>query len=168
MNTTKIITLTVISIVALAISLTLTQVFLRKQKLKSQTEGKIRISYAILFTSWVVSFSMLNVKSLSIMNEYLDIVGKNDSANTLVETLKTSVLFIGLTNVWLIILYYIAKSFSLIFIGKRNDSNEIENNNYSYFLMKGMLAISFIFCLMPVFELILRAFFPSIEIPFYR
>ncbi|MFV0163095.1 hypothetical protein OBK04_05445 [Empedobacter falsenii] len=168
MDTTKIITLTVIGIIAIAISLTITQLFLRKAKSKLENEEKINLAYGILFLGWVISFSLLNVKFISIMSEYVDTLYKTNSANHLADISKTSVLFIGLTNFWLILWYLITKAFSILIAGKRTDVNEIENNHYTYFLMKGVVFIGFVYCLMPVFEMLLRTFLPTIEIPYYR
>lgn len=168
MDTTKMITLTVIGIIAISISLTVTQLFLRKAKIKSENEGELNLAFGILFLGWVISFSLLNLKATSIMNEYIDMVYKSNSSNHLADIAKTSVLFIGLTNVWLILWYFITQAFSLLSAGKRTDVNEIENNHYPYFLIKGILFISFIYCTMPVFEMLLRIFLPTIEIPFYR
>lgn len=168
MDLTKTITLTSVGIITFAISLTVMQVFTRKEKSKSESEGKILLAYGILFSSWVISFAMLNFKMLSILNEFADTVFKVNITNPLLEIVKTSVLFIGLTNLWLILWYYITKTLSLLFTSKRNDPNEIENNNYVYFILKGIVFIGFVHTLMPIFENVLRAFFPNIEIPYYR
>lgn len=168
MDITKTITLTSVGIIAFAISLTVTQLLIRKEKSKSESEGKILLAYGILFSSWVISFSMLNFKTLSILNEFADTIYKVNSGNPLLEIIKTSVLFIGLTNTWLILWYFITKALSLLFTGKRNDVNEIANNNYVYFILKGIVFIGFVYTLMPIFESVLRAFFPNIEIPYYR
>lgn len=168
MDTTKIITLTIIGIIAMAISLTVTQLFLRKAKSKSENEGKINLAYGILFLGWVISFSLLNVKSISIIIEYIDTIYKINSAHHFAEIAKASVLFIGLTNFWLILWNFITQAFSLLIGGKRTDVNEIENNHYTYFLMKGIVFIGFIYCIMPVFEMLLRIFLPNVEVPYYR
>jgi hypothetical protein len=168
MDITKTITLTSVGIIAFAISLTVTQLFIRKEKSKSESDGKILLAYGILFSSWVISFSMLNFKTLSVLNEFTDTIYKVNTENPLLEIVKTSVLFIGLTNTWLILWYFITKALSLLFTGKRNDANEIESNNYVYFILKGIVFIGFVYTLMPVFESVLRAFFPNIEIPYYR
>ena len=168
MEPKKIITLAVFCIIAISILLTVTQLFLRKAKSKSENEGKINLAFSILFLGWVICFSLLNFKSISIMSEYVDAVYKISSNNYLADIANTSVLFIGITNVWLILLYFITQSFSLLIAGKRTDSNEIANNHYTYFLMKGIVFICFVYCLMPVFELILRTFLPNIDIPYYR
>lgn len=168
MDTTKIITLTIIGIVAMAISLTITQLILRKEKSKSESDGKIQLAYGVLFFTWVVVFSLLNFKSLSILNEYIDTVFKTNENNSMIDILKTSIIFIGLTNVWLILWHFITKVFTFLFAGNRNESNEIENNHYTFFLMKCIVFIGFIYCLMPVFETILRTFLPTIQTPFYH
>jgi len=168
MDLTKTITLTSVGIIAFAISLTVTQLLIRKEKSKSEIEGKIILSYGILFSSLVVSFSLLNFKTLSILNEFADTIYKLDNMNPLLEITTTSVLFIGLTNTWLILWYFIAKALSVLFIGNRLEVYEIENNNYVYFVLKGIVFIGFVYSLMPVFDLVLRTFIPNIEIPYYR
>ncbi len=165
---TKTITLTIVGIIAFAISLTVTQLFIKNEKSKSEIEGKILLAYGILFSSWVIAFSMLNFKTLSVLNEFADIICKINTGNPILEIVKTSVLFIGLTNTWLILWYFITKALSLLYTGKRNDVTEIECNNYVYFILKSIVFIGFVYTLMPVFETVLRSFFPNIEIPFYR
>lgn len=167
MDNTKLLTLSIISILSIAISLTVTQVFLRKQKIKSEQNNKINTSYALSFATWVIAFSLLNIKSISILSDYIDIINKINTENALMQISKTAVVFLGLTNVWLIILYYFNKIFTIIFIGKRNEIFEIQNNNLGYFILKGILFLSFIFSLIPVFEILLRTFSPN-ETPFYH
>lgn len=168
MDLTKTITLTSVGIIAFAISLTVTKLLIRKEKTKSESEGKILLAYGILFSSWVICFSLLNFKTLSILNEFSDTVYKLNTTNPLIEIAKTSILFIGLTNTWLIIWYYITKAISVLFTGNRNEVNEIESDNYVYFILKGIVFIGFVYALMPVYEIVLRTFFPNIEIPYYR
>lgn len=168
MELTKTITLTSVGIIAFAISLTITQLLIRKEKSKSESDGKILLSYGVLFSSWAVCFSLLNFKTLSVLNEFTDTIYKVNTLNPLTEIIKTSILFIGLTNTWLILWHYTTKALSSLFTGKRNEVNEIENNNYVYFILKGIVFIGFVYSLMPVFEIVLRAFFPNIEIPYYR
>ena len=168
MDLTKTITLTSVGIIAFAISLTVTQLLIRKEKTKSESEGKILLAYGILFSSWVICFSLLNFKTLSVLNEFSDTVYKLNTTNPLIEIAKTSVLCIGLTNTWLIIWYYITKAMSVLFTGNRNEVSEIESDNYVYFILKGIVFVGFVYALMPVYEIVLRTFFPNIEIPYYR
>lgn len=168
METTKTITLACVAIIAFAISLSITQLFLRKQKSKSEKDGKICLAYGILFSCWIISFSILNLKMLSVLSEFADSIYKANTSNPFNEIVKTGVLFIGLTNSWLILWYYTTKALSVVFTGIRNETNEVENNNYVYFILKGIVFIGLIYSLMPIFESFLRIFYPAIEIPFYR
>jgi hypothetical protein len=168
METTKTITLLCTGVIAVTISLTLTRFFLRKEKISSEKEGKIILSYGILFTSWVLGFSLLNLKTISVLNDYFDMVYKVNSSSSLIEISKTCILFIGLTNLWLVFWYYVAKVLSIIFLGQRDSINEIDSNNYVYFIIKGAIFISFIYILIPIFENTLRTFFPVVLIPIYH
>ncbi|MCY1508113.1 hypothetical protein D9M68_424130 [compost metagenome] len=168
MDTIKITMMAIIGIVAIAISLIVTQLFLRLAKSKSEKEGKINLAYSVLFSTWLIAFSFPYTSALSILNEYIDTVYKANLVSPLENIIKATVFFIGLTNTWVIIWHFITKVFSVLFVGKRNDINEIECNHFTYFLMRGVVLISFISCLMPVFETILRGFLPNILIPYYR
>lgn len=160
-------TLVIIGVVSISISLTIIQLLLRKQKVKSEDENKINLAYGILFSTWVICLTLLNLKSINVLDEYVDLIIKTNKENPIKEISKVSVFFIGIVNLWGILWHYISKVFSAIFVANRNDTKEVEKNNYSYFLMKGVILLCLILSLMPVFELLLRMFFP-IEIPFYR
>jgi len=168
METTKSIILICTGIIAVTTSLTLTRLLFRKEKIYSESEGKIILSYGIIFTIWVIGFSLINLKTISVFNEYLDLVYKENSSNHLIEILTTSVLFIGLTNLWLVFWYYVTRALSILFFGRRDNQIEIESNNYVYFLVNGTIFLSFIYILMPIFEYALRSFLPELGIPFYR
>ncbi|MCC6448483.1 MAG: hypothetical protein IT215_07345 [Chitinophagaceae bacterium] len=167
MEIKKTIVLVIIGVLSIIISLTVTQLFLKKEKLSSEKDEKINLSYGILFSTWIISFSLLNFKSISILNEFITIIIRIKTVDFNMQIFKTSVLFIGILNFWLILCFYTVEVLSTLYLGKRKNNNEIINNNYSYFIIKGLLNLSLIYCLMPIFELFLKAFFP-IETPFYR
>ncbi len=168
MEQNKILIVAVVTIVSLVLSFTLTQVLLRKERANSIIDEKISLSYGILYTSWIIAFSLINSKSILIVNEYLDNIYKMNNTNSLIDISKTSIIFIGLANVWLLICYSVSKIFSIVFIGKRNQLIEATNNNHVFFLLYGFIFTSITYFLLPVFELILRTFFPTLEIPYYR
>ena len=168
MEIIKSVTLTIEAIIAFAISITVIQLFIRKEKLKSESDGKICLAYGILFSSWILSYAILNFKTLSILSEICDTVFKLNSINPLSDIVKASTFLLGWTNIWLIFLYLIMKTISILFVNKRNDDKEIENNNYVYFILKGSGFIGIVYTLLPVFENILRLFYPNIDIPYYR
>lgn len=168
MNTTKVITLALIAIISLAISLLTTQVVFKKIKATSESQEKFNLAFGVFFTSWVISFSILNQKIVVILNEFIDLVYKTSSTGQLITIVKSSILFIGLSNFWMIVSFMLTRAISILFAGKRSLINEIENNHYVYFFMYGFVYVSFVYCSIPVFEIILRIFLPNIEMPFYH
>lgn len=168
METTKLLLLSGIVTIAVTTSLTVTQLFLRKLKAISVSDNSINLSFTIIVVGWFISFTLLNCMSISILSEYINSVFKLNSTTPFADIAKTTVLFIGLTNAWLVLWYFIAQAISTLIAKKRNDMIEMENNHYTYFVIKGLVFISLIYCLMPVFEMLLRNFLPQTEIPYYR
>lgn len=167
MEIKKTIVLIIIGVISIVISLTATQLFLKKEKLSSENNGQINLSYGILFSTWIIGFSLLNFKSISVLNEFITIIMRIKTVDFNMQIFKISVLFIGILNFWLILCHYTIEVLSAFYLGKRKNKNEIINNNYSYFIIKGLLYLGIIYSLMPIFELLLKAFFP-IDTPFYK
>lgn len=168
MNTTKTIILCIAAFIALTIIILIIQVLFRKVKNKNTEDGRIKLSIGIWFASLFLSGSFITVKAIYIFSEAVDNIFKINPAKAVFESFKTGSLFIGLSIVYFLFLYLMVNTLSILIIEKRNDTNEINNNNYSYFLIKGILLIGFTICILPVFEIILRALIPSIQIPFYH
>jgi hypothetical protein len=168
MNTSKTIILTIAVLVALAILIMTLQLLSRKTKNKNSEDGKLKLAFGLWFATLFLSGSLLMSRVISVFSETIDNIYKISPANSLFENFKMGSLFIGLGIVWLLLWYFIVNILSIIVMGKRNEVKEIETDNYSYFLVKGTLLIGFTSCLLPVFEIILRAFMPNIQIPFYH
>jgi hypothetical protein len=168
MNISKSITLTIIGIIAFVIMLLLIQILLMKLKQKSQKDGRYNNAFGIWFTTLFFAASILMNKTITILSEAIDNIYKNVSGNIFSEIAKTASLFIGLSALWFSMWYFIANLMSASIFNVRKDIHEIENNNLSYFLIKGILVIGFTLCLLPVFEIILRTFVPNVQIPFYH
>lgn len=168
MNTSKTVTLTIIALVAIVIMLLVIQLLLRKVKIKSEQEGRFNQSFGVWFATLFIAATILMGKTISTLGEAIDNIYKNISTNVIREVAKTASLFIGLSAFWFIIWYLIANLLAVTILGNRKAQNEIEADNVSYFLIKGVLTIGFIICLLPVFEIILRTFLPNIQIPFYH
>lgn len=168
MNTSKTVTLTIAGIVAIVIILLIIQLLLRKLKKKSEQEGRIKNSYGVWFATLFAAATITMGRTITILNEAIDNIYKTISTNIIGEVAKTASLFIGLSAVWFIVWYFVSNFLSVTILGNRKDQNEIEADNVSYFLIKGVLIIGFILCLLPVFEIILRTFMPNVQIPFYH
>lgn len=168
MNTSKTITLAIAGLVSISIMLMVVQLLILKLKPKSETDGRIKLSYGIWFLALFISASIITSKAILVLNEALDNIYKFNAQNTVLQSAKIASFYIGSAMVWFVAWVYIASFLSRIISGKRINSNEMEADNYPYFLIKGVLLIGVIFCLIPVFEIMIRLFIPSIEIPFYH
>ncbi len=168
MNNSKTIILTIAALVALAIMLLIIKFLMRKFKNKGQLEGKFKLSLGVWFATMFLAASIIALKAISIFTIAIDNIYKTNSSNLIRESAKAGALLIGLSAVWFIIWYFIVGILSITITGKRIEEKEIEADNYSYFIIRGSLLIGFTLCLMPIFEIILRKFIPSVEIPFYH
>ena len=169
MNTSKTVTFTIIGIVAIVVMLLVIQLLLRKLKIKSGLDSSgLTKSYGIWFAALFIAATITIGKAISVLSEAIDNIYKNVATNVIGEVAKTATLFIGLSASWFIVWYFVANLLAMTILGSRKDQNEIEADNISYFLIKGVLIIGFIFCLLPVFEIILRTFMPNVQIPFYH
>jgi len=168
MNTSKTVTLTIIGILAIVIIILVIQFLLRKLKTKSEQEGRLKNSYGVWFAALFIAATITMGKAIILFNEAIDNIYKNVSTNVIGEVAKMASLFIGLSAFWFIVWYFVANLLSVTILGNRKDQNEIEADNVSYFLIKGVLIIGFILCLLPVFEIILRTFMPNVQMPFYH
>jgi hypothetical protein len=168
MNTSKTIALTISAIIAIVIMLFIIQLLIRKLKPKSEQDGKLKSSYGVWFACLFMGALIVTGETINLLSIAFDNIYKNTPNNLFGQIVKTASLFIGLSALWFLLWYVISNLLSVTIVGKRKNENEIEANNVSYFLIKGILIIGFIFCLSSVFEIILRNFMPSIQIPFYH
>lgn len=168
MNTTKTITLTIAGMIALAIMLTLIQFLLRKVRLKSEADFRIKPAYGVWFTCLFIAGSLIAERIVTFLSEAIDNIFKMALPNTAFEIAKISSLYIGLGVIWFLLWYFITKVFSTIITGNRNELEEMELNNSHYFLIRGLIAIGFIFCLSPVLDILFRMVMPNIQLPFYH
>lgn len=168
METTKIISLTIVGIVYTSISITITQFFLRKEKVKSGIDENQNISFVILFATWILGFSILNIKSINILSEFLDLIEINGFDSNFYLFVRTTSLFLGLSLVWFSIASFVTNLFLSLVISKRKLLLEMESNNIAYFLLKSVVFFGFLLILLVPYELLLRVFLPIIEMPFYR
>lgn len=164
----KTIALTIAGIITLAIILTIIQFLLRKVRSKSEADFRIRLAYGVWFACLFIAGCVVAARIVTFLSEAIDNIFKMGLPNTAFEIAKVTSLYIGLGVIWFLIWYFIAKVFSVIIAGNRNELEEMELNNTCFFLIKGLIVIGFIFCLSPVLEMIFRMVMPNIQLPFYH
>jgi len=167
MNTTSEILLIICCIITIAMGIFIVQILLRKLRLKSESETKIKISYGIWIMSLFVAYCINTAKTIEILNEAYDTIMKVNQSDALSKILQTSSVFIGLNILWFIIWYSLSNVLSTILIGKRNIIKEMEQDNISYFLIRGVILVGVIISFLILYESILRVFLPNIKVPFY-
>ena len=165
---TKLVILLIASLAALSVMIFIIQFLIRKIKNKVATEGKLNISFGILFTTLFLAVAIITSKSIALFAEAVDNIIKISPEKLIAESAKTGLLFIGLTALWFIIWYLTIRILSVYITGKRSDEKEFESDNYSYFLIRGAMMIGFNLCMLPVFEIIVRSFMPTMQMPFYH
>lgn len=165
---TKLIILIIAALAGISVMIFIIQFMIRKIRNRISAEGKFKISFGILFTTLFLTAAIIASKTIILFAEALDNINKISPEKLIGESTKTGLLFIGLTALWFIIWYYTIKTLSVYVTGKRSDEKEFDSDNYSYFLIKGVMLIGFNLCLLPVFEIIVRAFMPGIQLPFYH
>ncbi len=168
MNTSKTIILAISGFITIGIFLLIIQILSKVLKIKADDNGKLKNSYAIWFASLFISASIIISKIMMVLNEAIDNIYKINISNLYVESVKLTSIFIGLGIIWFLIWYYISKFLIIMITGKRIDAIEMEADNMAYFLIQGVSFFVFVFCFLPIFEIILRMFMPNIGLPFYH
>lgn len=165
MNILSLLTLGVVSFITM-ISFTK---FLFKSLRKEESEnGKISISYAVLMSGWLLGYALLNYNMIVVFSEFFESSEKINSNDLLVNCSEVGMLFIGTTILWNFICLQFVKVFSILFFGKRNYPLEMSANHVSFFFCQSVMLLALIVTTLPVFEVVLRMFLPTISVPFYR
>jgi hypothetical protein len=168
MDTTKSITLLTFGIIAIAISMLIIKWITNKLKSKSNVDHTLNISLNIWIGFLVLAYFIILGKSLVLLNEGIDNILNSAKTNILWKIVQTSSVFWGLTLVWFFVWYFISGYLTLLLLNTKSDSIEADRDNWSYFLTRGIILVGAVFVITPVFEILLRIFIPSIEIPFYH
>lgn len=139
----------------------------RQLKAKKDEEGKIKISYGIWFSVLFLSGSSILTSIITISLEAISNIYKMQPKSLIGELVRTLGSVILLAFVWYFVWFFIIKLLVKI-IYNANDEQEMDNDSYGYFLIKGVVLLGTIFSLSPILELLLRTVVPTIAIPFYH
>jgi len=143
--------------------------FLTKNfKSKINNDGKLKIAFAIWYAAMFLAGANIISSIINIIFEVIDNLIKIQPAKFYFELIKAISLVVGVGFIWLILWFLVIKFLTKIIPLKANEYEEMEEDNYGYFLIKGVMLIGLIFSLSPVLSLILRALIPNVEIPFYH
>ena len=165
MNISQTLILAVTGIICIALLLLAMQIKLKKLS-KNNDDGKLKTSFSIWAGAIFLSSSLMISKMLTLLNDALNIYKSFDSP--IISTLKTSSIYVGLTAIWIIVIIYIINILSNLIFEDRKEKQEMESDNYPYFILKSLMLIGSTLAQFPAFESLLKIFLPIIQIPFYH
>jgi hypothetical protein len=165
MNISQTLTLFITGLISIALLLLALQIKFTKIS-QNDEDGKLKSSFSIWVGAIFIASSLMISKMLTNLNDALNIYKSFDSS--IISVLKTSSIFLGLSAIWMVILIFIIKILSTLIFEDRKEKQEMENDNYSYFILKSLLLVGSTFALIPAFENLLKLFLPIIQTPFYH
>ena len=158
-----------VAIVSIVIMFQLIHFLAKRKKIKPESGDKLSLAYSIWFCSLIIAFAFhLKIALQQIENSIQFIIYSDEIQNTFLAVVEKISIFIGFCFIATFLAYYIVNFVIKISFNNREESHEIENENYSYFLLKGTVLIVFILISLPVFEHFLMWFLPKVETPFYK
>ncbi|KQB99955.1 hypothetical protein [Pedobacter sp. Hv1] len=168
MNSLKLIIISCSIILLLILLLLITHLLTKNFKSKINNDGKLKISFGIWYSA--IFLSGANVISIVIntLSEVVDNLIKIRPVNLYLELIKITSLVIGVGFTWLILWFIVIKFLTKITHLKMDENEEMDDDNFSYFIIKGIMLFAIIFSLSSILSLILRLFIPNIETPFYH
>ncbi|UGS19878.1 hypothetical protein [Flavobacterium cyclinae] len=158
----------IVAIVTLLIALNLISILAKKKNINT-TNLRLNTSLSLWYLSILLPFFLLLKVSLEMIENSIEVlIYSATSENTFLAVMEKILVYVGLSFVFSVIVYLITEKLITFSFGKRQDSIEIENNNYSYFIFKLSLATLLVYSLLSVYEHFLRWFLPVVETPFYH
>jgi hypothetical protein len=167
MNTQRLILLSVAALVNIGVMLWVIQLLLYRLMPKVRSK-EVNVSFATWFAALFVSASMIVQKCVMALAEAIDNIYKLFPEKSLLKAIQTASIFTVLGSIWLLVWVSIAGWLLVSVTGRRKDKHEIEIGNIGYFLLKGVFTAGSIYCLLPLFERLLGAFIPDIQLPIYH
>jgi hypothetical protein len=159
----------IVAIVATALMLMSIQFFAKKLNIKSEKEQKINVSYSVWISSIMIAFFLFLKVALELVENSIELIIYSKTIdNAFIAVMKKISIFSGFTFLFTFFAYYIVHILLVFFIGKRNDSIEMEKENTGYFFIKGIILIFLAFSLMNIFEHLLGWFVIKVDTPFYH
>lgn len=164
----KTISLIIIIVIGIAINLTIIKLLLSKLYKNVDDNTLNKSSFLIEFAALFISSSIVFSKSMYAANEAIDTILKLRLSNTFFEIVKVNAVYFGLNILWLLVLYFLSIPLTSIVMTNRTQKTEMDNNNYSFFLLKGLILLGLVMISLSLQENILKVFMPSISTPIFH
>lgn len=162
---TQVIALFLTGLVSIGLLLVLLQLRFKKVS-KINEDGKLKSSFSLWIGAIFLSTCIILSKALTTLNEGLNIYKSFDSP--ILNLFKIVSIFIGLSFLWIFIISITINLLSNLIFEDRKEKQELEIDNYNYFILKSLLLLGSTIALLQVFENLLKIFLPVIQTPFYH
>jgi hypothetical protein len=168
MNSLKLISISYFIVISFTLLLSISYLFIKKFKSIFNNDGKLKLSFGIWYGAIFLAGSNVISCLLNVVFEVVDNLIKIGPNKIYLESIKTISLIMGVGFFWFILWFMVVKFLSKLTYLKTNDIEEMEDDNFSYFIIKGAILLGIIFSLSSLLSLIIRALVPTIEVPFYH
>lgn len=168
MNSIKLITIAVTVILSFSLLTLILYLLTRKFKSKLNSDGKLKISFALWYAAIFISGTSTIFEIINAVFEVVDNLININPADLTFQLIKSNALIIGVGFLWLLTWFFAIKLLIKMIQFKTDEHQEMEDDNYSYFLIKAAMLIGVIFSMSSLLNLILKTLIPNIEIPFYH
>lgn len=168
MNSLKLITVSCAIILSFILLLLIAYFLTKNFKSKINSDGRLKLSFGIWYAAIFLSGANVISSITDIVFEVIDNLIKIQPANFYFALVKTISLVIGAGFIWLVLWFLVVKFLTKLIPLKFDENEEMEDDNFSYFIVKSAILIGIVFSLSSLLSLILRALIPNVEIPFYH
>lgn len=150
MNILKIFALLVSTIVYFGVGILLIKLLLKKVSTKGEEEGNFKLSYTILLAGLLLALTIIFIKSTEPINYNIEYLLSNGGKMDVLGILKNMFLIIGIGLLSFILVFYTAKIFTMFIYKNRNELIEMENDNYTFFIINSVLLVCFSLLILPI------------------
>ena len=157
-----------VAIITILIAMNLISILAKKRNINISNTS-LNTSSILWYLSILMPFFMLLKVSLEMIENSIEVLIYSATVeNTFLAVMEKILIYCGLTFVFSAVVFLVIEKLTTFSLGKRKDSIEIENNNYSYFIFRLSLSTLLVHSLLFIYEYFLRWFLPVVETPFYH
>ncbi|MBK0370089.1 hypothetical protein [Flavobacterium agrisoli] len=141
----------------------------RKRFALVNNEPKVNTSYTIWLMAILIAFFIFLKPALEAIENTIEILIYSKTVdNTFWEVMQKIIVFVGFTFLFTFSTYFISNGILISVFGKRLEAVEMTNDNFTYFLIKGVVLLGLAFSILTVYQHLLDWFIPAVHAPFYH
>ena len=168
METNKILLLAVTGIIATLLLLLVIRQLTRKLHPTDEGDAPTPVSYGIWASALVIAGGIILSTALSALGDAVDALYRLNGNNAGFKSVEYAASYTAISVLWLMVWHFIAAYIQPFLLGNRKIKIEAQRNNYTYFLLRGVILIVLVLLVQPLLSLIFHNLVPTVEIPIYH